>query len=49
MKQNEPEAENTLFQLKDQAYQEILKEWEDMQNKFETADLKNYQNPFSGS
>jgi hypothetical protein len=45
--QKEPIASNTSARLESEVYQEILNVWEEMEESFEKADLKNYLDFFT--
>lgn len=42
----EPQASESSLKLKNQAYEDIINEWEKRQKEFNGADLKNYPDPF---
>jgi hypothetical protein len=42
----EPNPAEASLGINEQAYQDILSEWQTRQEKFESADYKNYINPF---
>jgi hypothetical protein len=44
--EKEPKPAEISLGINEQAYQDILSEWQDRQKKFESADYKNYINPF---
>jgi hypothetical protein len=46
---NEPQAAGNSLKIDERAYQSILSEWDSRQKKFESADYKNYINPFWSS
>lgn len=46
--ESEPEASEITLKLKNQAYEDIIKTWEERQKKITEADFKNYINPFLG-
>jgi hypothetical protein len=46
---SEPQVTESSLKINEQAYQGVLSEWEGRQKKFESADYKNYVNPFWNS
>ncbi len=46
VEKKEPEILGKTFQFEEKTYQEILKEWQEREEKFEMASEKEYSNPF---
>ncbi len=46
---NEPQPNEVSLKLQSKAYLSVLAEWQERQAKFESADFKNWSDPFSSS
>jgi len=46
---NEPQPNEVSLKLQQKAYLSVLAEWQSRQVKFESADFKNWPDPFSAS
>ncbi len=46
---NEPQPDEVSLKLQQEAYLSVLAEWQDRLSKFESADFKNWSDPFYSS